>query len=227
MAAQAKAVAKRQRATADQAARTRSLLDGGFVSQNEAELLTASSESEARRARGPARNSIEDALDVNDCVLVAPFDGEVSLRPGRPWFVRPPGHRDARVVDRNTVRMTADAPESDFDSIPPGTGVTVHVVATTSTSLRRSPAARPSADPARGPPLRDRHRQLYRRIPVDTTGELHVPVGEPVAVWQFRSGRDDDDRKATFFTVEGGTAHARVLAELGEVGPGGLLRPVT
>jgi RND family efflux transporter MFP subunit len=177
----AKAIASRQQAVSHEAARTSSLLDGGFVSANESELITAKSDSEAAELVAQEANLSKSALDVNDCILRAPFDGEVSLRfvdPGS--FVRP-GTEMLSVVDRNTIRMTADAPESDFDSIPPGTKVTVHVVSINldiqATISRRAP----SADPG----TRTVHFEIDlddsdRRIPVDTTGEIHVPVGGSV-----------------------------------------------
>jgi RND family efflux transporter MFP subunit len=221
LSAQAKAVARKQRATADQAARTTAMLDGGFVSVNESELLTASSESQAADLEVQQANLSKSALDVNDCILRAPFDGEVSVRlvdPGS--FVRP-GTEMLEVVDRNTVRMTADAPEADFDAIAPGTLVTVHVVPINldiqATITRRAPSANPST--------RTVHFEIdiedsARRIPVDTTGEVHVPSGQPVPATAvpIKAVRIDD-KKATFFTVEGDVAHTRVMVELGEVGP--------
>jgi|HubBroStandDraft_2_1064218.scaffolds.fasta_scaffold51265_2 membrane fusion protein (multidrug efflux system) len=216
----AKAIASRQRAISDQAVRTRSLLDGGFVSTNESELIAAKSDSEAAEFAAEQATLSKSALDVNDCILRAPFDGEVSLRlvdPGS--FVRPSSDM-LGIVDRNTIRMTADAPESDFDSIPPGAKVTVHVVSLNldipATIARRAP----SADLG----TRTVHFEIdidnsNRRIPVDTTGEIHVPVGEPVPATAVPiKAVTMNDKKATLFTVEGDVAHVRTLEELGEAG---------
>jgi RND family efflux transporter MFP subunit len=224
---QAKAIASRQQAVSHEATRTRALLDGGFVSPNEAELITARSDSEAAELAAQEANLAKSALDVSDCILRAPFDGEVSLRlvdPGS--FVRPSTEMIG-VVDRNTVRMTADAPESDFDVIPPGTKVTVHIVSTNidipATITRRAP----SADPG----TRTVHFEIDlddsdRHIPVDTTGEVHVPVGEAVPATAVPlSAVTMNDRKATLYTVDGDVAHSHTLVEMGEVGPSVFFRP--
>jgi RND family efflux transporter MFP subunit len=217
--ATAKAIAARQVAISHEAARTRALLDGGFVSPNEAEQITAKSAAQEAELAAQEATFAKSALDVSDCVLRAPFDGEVSLRlvdPGA--FVRPGGEMIG-VVDRNTVRMTADAPEGDFDAIPPGTKVTVHVVSTRldipATITRRAP----SADPG----TRTIHFEIDlddsdRHIPVDTTGEVHVPVGQALpATTVPLSAVTMNDKKATMFTVDGDVAHARTLVEMGEV----------
>jgi multidrug efflux pump subunit AcrA (membrane-fusion protein) len=98
--------------------------------------------------------------------------------------------------------------------------VTVHIVSTNrdlpATITRRAP----SADPG----TRTVHFEIDlddadRRIPVDTTGEVHVPFGQPVPATQVPlSAVTMNDQKATFFAVEGDVAHARTLVELGEIG---------
>jgi len=221
VAAQAKAIDSRQRAVSHEAARTRSLLDGGFVSANAAEVITAKSDEEAAQLVAEEAQLSKSALDVNDCILRAPFDGEIAMRRVDPGsFVRPSTEM-LRVVDRSTIRMTADAPESDFDGIAPGAKVTVHVVSINvdiaATITRRAP----SADLG----TRTVHFEIdidnsNRRIPVDTTGEIHVPVGEAVSATAVPiKAVTMNDKKATLFTVEGDVAHIQTLIELGEVGP--------
>jgi RND family efflux transporter MFP subunit len=218
---QAKAIAAHQQAVSHEATRTQALLDGGFVSPNESEQITAKSAAEASELAAQEANLSKSALDVSDCILRAPFDGEISLRlvdPGS--FVRPSTEMIG-VVDRNTVRMTADAPESDFDDIPPGAKVTVHVVSTNidiaATITRRAP----NADPG----TRTVHFEIDlddsdRHIPVDTTGEVHVPVGQPVPATSVPlSAVTMNDKKATLYTVDGDIAHAHTMIEMGEVGP--------
>jgi len=124
------------------------------------------------------------------------------------------------VVCRNTLRMAADAPEGDFDSIAPGAKVTVHVVSINldvpATITRRAP----SADMG----TRTVHFEVdidnsNRRIPVDTTGEIHVPTGEPVPATAVPiRAVSMSDKKGTFFTVEGEVAHRQILVEMGEAG---------
>ncbi len=220
IAAKAKAIAARQLATSHEAERTRTLLDGGFVSINESELVSAKSDSEAAELAAERANFVRSDLDVNDCILRAPFDGDVSARlvdPGT--FVRPNAEMIG-VVDRSTVRMTAEAPENDFEAISPGTEVTVHVVSVNldvqATISRRAP----NADPG----TRTVHFEIDmpntdRRIPVDTTGEVRVPVGEPVpAVAVPLSAVTMNEEKATLFTVEENMARKKVITELGEAG---------
>lgn len=231
---EAKAIAARQQAISHEAARTQALLEGGFVSPNESEQISAKSTAQASELAAQQANLSKSALDVNDCVLRAPFDGEVSLRlvdPGS--FVRP-GTEMVAMVDRNTIRMTADAPESDFEDVVPGTKVTVHVVSTNvdvrATITRRAP----SADPG----TRTVHFEVdledsKRVIPVDTTGEVHVPVGQAVPATAVPlSAVTMNDKKATLDTVEGDVAHTHTLVEMGEVGPNvffaeGVLKPGT
>lgn len=221
LASLARAMASRQKATSDEALRTSTLLDGGFVSANQSELITAKSDSEAAELTAQNAKLRKSALDVNDCILRAPFDGEVAVRlvdPGS--FVRPDTEM-LRIVDRSTVRMTADAPESDFDSIAPGAKVMVHVVSV-NLDIAASIARRaPSADLG----TRTVHFEVdldnsNRRIPVDTTGEVHVPTGEPVPATAVPiRAVTMNDKKATLYTVEGGVAHRQILVELGEAGP--------
>jgi RND family efflux transporter MFP subunit len=224
---QAKAIASRQRALAHEATRTSDLLDGGFVSINASEQISARSESEAAELASEEANLSKSILDVNDCVLRSPFDGEVSARfvdPGS--FVRPSTEM-LGIVDRNTIRMTADAPENDFDSIPPGTKVTVHVVSINVEILATITRRAPSADLG----TRTVHFEIdidnsKRRIPVDTTGEIQVPVGEPVPATAVPiKAATMNDKKATLFTVEGDVAHVRTLVELGEAGPNVFFTP--
>jgi RND family efflux transporter MFP subunit len=225
--AQARAIATRQRAVAHEAERTTSLLDGGFVSPNDAEIVTARSGSEADELAAQKAHVARSALEVKDCILRAPFDGEISVRRVDPGsFVRP-STEVVGIVDRNTVRMTADAPESDFDSVAPGTKVAVEVLAigleVEATISRRAPNANLGT--------RTIHFEVDlenadRRIPSDTTGELRVPVGKaiPATAVPVRAVTLEEG-KATLFTVEGGIARAHTLAQLGEVGPNVFFQP--
>jgi RND family efflux transporter MFP subunit len=150
----------------------------------------------------------------------APFDGEIARRSIDPGaFVRP-GISIVSVVDRSTVRLVGDAPEIDFAVVAPGRRATIEIAATRThvvgTISRRAPAADPStrtvefeidlADPERA-------------IPVDTTGVVHLDVGEPepaTAIPLFAASVRG--KKATLFVVEGGVAHARTVDVKGEIG---------
>ena len=218
IAARARALDARQQAVAHEANRTQGLLNGGFVSPNEAEQKTAQSASEAAGVESERANLARSSLDVNDCIMRAPFNGEIAQRSIDPGaFVRP-GNTIVTVVDRDTIRMTADAPEMDFDVVPAGTKVAIHVYARnrdlTGTITRRSPAADPST--------RTVHFEIdlpdpTRVIPVGTTGEVRIEVGEPVEATEIplyaATVRGD---RATVFVVENGVAEARTVAVRGE-----------
>jgi RND family efflux transporter MFP subunit len=218
IAAQARAIDARQKALADEAARTMGLLDGGFVSPNEAEQKAAQSASEEAQLAATKAKLAGSVLEVNDCILRAPFNGEVSRRmidPGA--FVRP-GTAIVSVVDRSTVRLSADAPEIDFNVVGAGTRVTIHVLATgkdfTATISRRAPAADNGT--------RTVHFEIdvpdpKREIPVGTTGEVHIDVGEPAVATEIPLyAATLRGQKASVFVVEGDVARSRTYSVLGE-----------
>ncbi len=130
VAAQARAIEAKQKALSHEAARTRGLLDGGFVSPNEAEQKSAQSSAEEAQLAAELERVAKTTLEVSDCVLRAPFDGEVATRSMDPGAYARPGSTIVTVVDRNTVRMRADVPESDFDFVSPGVEANVLVFAT-------------------------------------------------------------------------------------------------
>ena len=220
VAMQARAIDARQQAIAHESARTQGMLSGGFVSPNDAERIAAQSISEQAELEATKAKLTRTTLEVDDCILRAPFDGEVanrSIDPGA--FVRP-GTSIVTVVDRKIVRMTGDAPESDFDVVRPGTPVTIHIYSTNKdvigTVTRRAPAADPGtrtidfeidiADP-------------QRDIPVGTTGEVHIDVGEPVtatAIPIFAAAIRG--KKASVVVIEQDVAHVRTLDVVGEDG---------
>jgi RND family efflux transporter MFP subunit len=218
--ARARAIDTHQKAVAHEASRTKGLLDGGFVSPNEAEQKESQSVSEEAQLEAERANLTRSSLQVSDCILRAPFTGEVAQRMIDPGAYVRPGSSIVTVVDRSTVRLTADAPEIDFDLVPPGTSVKVHVYATnrdvTATITRRAPAA----DPA----TRTVHFEIdvsdpTRSIPVGTTGEVHIDIGTPVKATEIPLyGASVRGTKASVFVVDSGVAHKRTVSVLGESG---------
>ncbi|MGH7436270.1 MAG: efflux RND transporter periplasmic adaptor subunit, partial [Polyangiaceae bacterium] len=178
VAAEARAIDARQRAIAHESERVNSLLDGGFVSPNEAEQKEAQSAAEQAQLASQQAKLTSTALAVGDCILRSPFDGEVATRSVDPGaFVRP-GTTIVSVVDRTTVRVAFDVPESDFDSVAPGAPIRVHVVATDATLSATISRRSPSADPD----TRTVHCEAdvpnsNRDIPVNTTAEVRIEVG--------------------------------------------------
>jgi membrane fusion protein (multidrug efflux system) len=217
---EARAIDSQQRAIADEAARLRSLLDGGFVSPNESEQKTAMSEAQEAQLLSQKAKMQNAALEVSDCILRAPFDGEIATRTQDPGaFVRP-GTPIVSIVDRSIVRVIGYAPEIDFEIVRPNTTVVVHVLGTggdvRASISRRAPAADPSS--------RTVHFEIdipdpQRELPVDTTGEIRIEVGQPIVATELPLyAASIQGEKATLFVVEGNTARSRVVPVKGEVG---------
>jgi RND family efflux transporter MFP subunit len=220
IASTARAIEARQRAMANESARVQNLLDGGFVSPNEAEQKMAQSVAEQAQLDAQRAQIAKSSLEVNDCILRAPFDGEVARRLFDPGAFARPGTAIVTVVDRATVRMTADAPESDSDVVAPQTKVVVHLLATNTdvpaTISRRAPGADLGT--------RTIHFEMDiadpdRKIMVDTTGEVRIDVGEPMPSTEIPVfAASTNGEKATVFVVEGDVAHAKTLKVRGERG---------
>jgi RND family efflux transporter MFP subunit len=219
VAMQARALEARQQALSHESIRIQGLLDGGFVSPNEAEQKSAQSAAEQAQLLATQAKLLGASLEVNDCILRAPFDGEVASRSIDPGaFVRP-GASIVSIVDRTSVRVVGDAPEVDFEVVAPRRKVTIHMLATgkdvLATISRRAPSADPSTRTVRfelDVPNPD------RSIPVGTTGEVRIEVGEPVPASEIPLyAASVRGSKASVFVVEGDIAHARVVAVRGEI----------
>jgi membrane fusion protein, multidrug efflux system len=220
IAMQARAIEARQKAVEDEAHRTQRLLDGGFASPNEVEQVLAESASEAAQLEAQRATLAHSSLEVGDCVLRAPFDGEIGERFIDPGAFARPGTPVVSVIDRSTVRFAADVPEIDFPVVTPKRAVRIHVDASGLDVVGTISRRAPNADRD----VRTVHFEVDipnadRVIPVDTTGEVYIEFGEPVPATQIplyvatvRGAR------ASLFTVEGGRAHARAVTVLGEVG---------
>lgn len=217
---QARALQERQRAVSREAARMSELLDGGYASANEVELKQAAAAAEDAQIQALLAQASGKSVEVNDCVLRAPFDGEVAARyvdPG--WFVRP-GAPVVEIVDRSIVRLTADVPELDFEAVAVGTAVKLHVLSTRKdaegTIARRSPSADPST--------RTIHFEVElangaRELPVNTTAEVFVEVGRPVPATEIPLlAAAIRGEKASVFVVEKDQAEKKSVRILGEQG---------
>lgn len=215
---QARAVEKTQKAMANEAARVSTLLDGGFASTDEVEQKEANSESKQAQLLALRAQMMGSDLQVADCVLRAPFDGEVSDRQMDPGAFARPGSAIVTVVDRNTVRLVADVPEDDFSDVVPGSPVRIHVLATGQELAARVSRRAPAADPS----TRTMHIEvdLPNRdhvIPVNTTAELRLDVGQASPATQIPlNAAEVRGDKATIFLVEGNIAHQKVFKMLGE-----------
>ena len=220
VAMQAHAIEARQKAVADEANRTQKLLDRGYASANETEQVLAQSAAESAQLQAQNATLARSTIEVGDCVLRAPFDGEVGDRYADPGsFVRP-GTSIVSVLDRSTVRFVADVPEVDFAVVAPTTNVVLRADAVgldlEGAIVRRAPHADPETRTVRFEVDLPNHD---RAVPVDTTAEATIAYGDPIDVTEIplyaatvRSGH------ATVFVVDGDIVHARTANVLGERG---------
>jgi RND family efflux transporter MFP subunit len=218
VAAQARALQARQLALQRETERTSELIDGGFVSLNEVEQRLASVEASASQLAALTAQQQGKSLEVDDCLLRAPFTGEISERLADPGtFVRP-GSVVVTVVDRHVLRLAFEVPEVEFASVKVGTPLEVRVLSTGAklplTATRVSPAA-------------DRATRSIRveaelpnddgALPAGTTAEVFVEVGQPqpVSLVPLVAARVKGST-ATLFVVEGGRAYERQFKVAGE-----------
>ena len=227
IASQARAIDVRQKAIADELARKKALLEGHFIAENDVIQSQAQSEAESAQLASQRAALAQSSLQVNDCVMRSPFDGEIGARFMDPGAFARPGGAVVTVVDRSTVRVTIDVPESDFDFVGPGTKTKIHVVAT-GKELDAAVARRaPSADPG----TRTVHVEIdvvdsERTLPVNTTAEVHIEVGQPVPATQIPiAAATVQNQKAVFFTIDGEVAHVHSVPLLGELGGGFFVAP--
>jgi RND family efflux transporter MFP subunit len=218
IAAQARALDAMRTASANEASRIASLLDGKYVSENEVDQKKAEAASKEAQLAALQAQAVGTSLQVDDCVLRSAFDGEVSDRRADPGaFVRP-GTAIATVIDRHMVRISAEVPEEDFGVVAPGTPVRLHVLATNQDLTSRIARRSPGADPA----TRTTHVEIDvdnagRTLPVWTTAELSIDVGQPIAATAVPLPTADiKGEKASVFVVAKGVARKRRAPVIGE-----------
>jgi len=124
------------------------------------------------------------------------------------------------IVDRNTVRVTFDVPESDFEAVAAKSQVSIGVLATkkslSGVIARRAPAADPDTRTVHVEVDLDNSDQS---IPVNTTAEVSIRVGVPQpAAGVPLTAASISGTKASVFVVEDGVAHKRRFDVLGEQG---------
>ncbi len=218
VAMQARALESQQEALAHESSRVQDLLSGGFVSPNEAEQKAAQSASQHAQLLATQAKLLSSSLEVGDCILRAPFAGEVATRTCDPGAFAHPGTAIVSVVDRSTIRIVADAPEVDFTAIAPGTQVKVHLIATDRTLTTVIARRAPEADLA----TRTLHFEMdiadpAREFPVGTTAELSIDVGQPEPASEIPLfAATVRGSKASVFVVDAGVAHKRTFLVKGE-----------
>lgn len=227
IAARARALEQRQVAASHESDRMKQLVEGGFASENDIEQLSARAGAQSAEVEGLRASLASRSLEVDDCVLRAPFSGEVAERFVDPGAYVRPGTAVVAVIDRTTVRVSADCPEADFAVVAPG--VEVALQSQTGGAALEAPISRraPAADEG----TRTVHFEVdvantHHELPVGTTVVVHVEVGRPVdaTAVPLRSATIRGD-KATLFVVDGAVARKRVFALLGESGATAFLAP--
>jgi membrane fusion protein, multidrug efflux system len=218
VAAQARALDAMRNAASKEATRISSLLDGKYVSENEVDLKNADAASKEAQLAGLQAQMINSTLQVDDCVLRSPFDGEIAERQGDPGMFARPGSSIATIVDRHMVRITADVPEDDFANVVPGTEVRVHLLSTKRDLTAKISRRSPSADAE----TRTVHIELdledpSRTIPVWTTAEMSLDVGAPIPATAIPLiAASVRGSKATIYVVDNGVAHLTRVPVIGE-----------
>jgi membrane fusion protein, multidrug efflux system len=225
---QARAIQTEQEAMAHEAARVAELAAGGFASPNEIEKHAAASTSKAAELMETRAKMQRATLEVSDCILRAPFAGEIAARTVDPGAFVHPGTAVATLVDRTTVRVEAEVPEGDFAVVGAGTPVDVRALATNRELHAKIARRSPSADLS----TRTVHIEIdipdpARSLPVGTTAELAIDVGEPSPATEVPlTAAAVRGSKATLFVVEGQTARKAVYAVKGERGGSLFLDPL-
>ncbi len=227
-AAQARSLEEKQKAIVSEATRLQELAQGGFVSANELEQRQAAAAANSAQVAALNAQLAGKSLEVSDCILRAPFDGEIGARlvdPGA--FVRP-GSTVVTIIDRRMVRVVADVPEVDLEAVAPGAAVVVTFFASSSQResviARRSPSADPYTRTVRVEVDLDGHGAS---LAVGTTATMTVEVGEakdslevPLVAAKVRGDT------ASIFIVEENVARAQTVKVLGERGGAIFVEPV-
>lgn len=218
VALQAQALQERQRALVSETSRFQSLLDQGFVSPNEVEQRQAQTAAEGAQLAALQAQSQGKRLEVDDCVLRAPFDGEIAARAVDPGaFVRP-GTALLTLVDRHLLRLVTDVPETDFGAVAVGTPVAFKLLANQlslkGTISRRSPMADDATRTVRFEVDID---PQGRDLATGSTAEVSIEVGQPRPATELPLvSAKVRGSQATIFVVEGSLAKKRTLTLLGE-----------
>lgn len=218
IAARAESLSARQAAVEHEAQRVQEIASGGFASANEVEQLRARASAEKADIEGARAKFATKQMEVNDCILRAPFDGDIVARFVDPGAYVRPGEPVLAVADRSTMFIVADAPENDFTVVAPDTVVDVAIEAVH--AKFRAPISRRT-------PMADAGTRTVRfeidvdqgaaHLPVGATARLAIPVGQPVKAAKLPvQAATLREHKASVFVVENGVAHERQLAVMGQ-----------
>jgi RND family efflux transporter MFP subunit len=220
LAMQARALHTTQEALAKETGRVSGLLSGGFVSPNEVDRRVAENSSKQAELLAANARLARASLEVDDCILRAPFDGEVAERFLDPGAFARPGSPVLTVIQREQVRILLDVPETDFAVVAEGAEAKIRFLALGTSITGRVARRAPAADSG----TRTVHAEIdlpdaRRSTPVGTTAELTLNVGEAVDASEIPlRAASIRGESATLFIVDGAIARKRKVAVLGEAG---------
>lgn len=220
LAAQARAIEAQEQALSHESVRVQSLLGGGYVSSDQAEIKSAQVSERTAQLAAEKAKVMRAALDVNDCILRAPFDGEVATRVIDPGAFVHPGTSLLTVVDRSKLRLVANAPEVDYPMLTPGKPVKVKVYAIHRDVIGVISRRTPSTDgTTRTIEFEVDIPDKERSIPTNTTGEVLIEsdnaIASTVLPLQAASVRAGT---AKVFIVDGSVVHQATYQVTGEIG---------
>jgi RND family efflux transporter MFP subunit len=218
IALQAKALEAKQQSVAHENARLQSLLSSGLIASHELEHLQSKNEAEIAEMAAIKAKMKRNYIEADDCILRAPFDGEVIERRVEPGDYIRPGDTALVLMDRHTMRFYGEAEEKDFAELSPDT-----VVYVSSKILGIGWHARISR---RNPYVQEHlHRIMFevdiahvdQDVPMNTPAEMRLTLAQKYPTARLpRSAVQIKDNIAMLYVVENHQAYEKEYKLIGQ-----------
>jgi RND family efflux transporter MFP subunit len=218
IALQAKALEAKQQSVAHENARLQSLLSSGLIASHELEHLQSKNEAEIAEMAAIKAKMKRNYIEADDCILRAPFDGEVIERRVEPGDYIRPGDTALVLMDRHTMRFYGEAEEKDFTELSPDT-----VVYVSSKILGIGWHARISR---RNPYVQEHlHRIMFevdiahvdQDVPMNTPAEMRLTLAQKYPTARLpRSAVQIKDNIAMLYVVENHQAYEKEYKLIGQ-----------
>jgi len=215
---EARALEARQRAAAKEAARVEQMLQEGYASDNEVDQKLAHAAAAEAQIGGLRAQLESKLLHVDDCVMRAPFSGEISQRWADPGAFARPGSPIVTLIDRDVVRVELDVPERDFALVAPGKPARIELLSLARTLSATIARRSPEADPG----TRTIHAEIdladaNRELPVGTTAVVEVELDQPRPALELPlSAARIKGEQASLFVLRGNRVEKVQATVLGE-----------